>query len=60
MKNLPNIASRWMGGELTEFKIEKLEHRDTGVWVYYQNAKTGQQYNCLVEAFIARFKEQVV
>jgi hypothetical protein len=60
MKNLPNIASRWSGGEWTEFKIEKLEHRDTGVWVYYQNVKTRQQYNCLVEAFTSRFKEQLV
>ena len=60
MKNLPNVASRWTGSDSTEFKIEKLEHKDTGVWVYYQNVKTGQQYNCLVEAFMARFKEQLV
>ena len=60
MKNLPNIASRWSGNESIEFKIEKLEHRNTGVWVYYQNIKTGQKYNCLVDAFMARFKEQLV
>jgi hypothetical protein len=60
MKNLPNVASRWSDGESIEFKIEKLEHRDTGVWVYYQNIKTGQQYNCLVDAFMTRFKERLV
>jgi len=60
MKNLPNVASRWASNDSTEFKIEKLEHKDTGVWVYYQNVKTNQQYNCLVEAFVARFKEQLV
>jgi hypothetical protein len=60
MKNLPNVASRWASNDSKEFKIEKLEHKDTGVWVYYQNVKTNQQYNCLVEAFVARFKEQLV
>jgi len=59
MKNLPNLSSRWASSDSTEFKIEKLEHTGTGVWVYYQNVKTSQQYSCLVEAFMARFKEQL-
>lgn len=59
MKNLPNLSSRWTGNDLTEFKIEKLENTDTDVWVHYQNVKTGQRYNCLAEAFVARFKEQL-
>jgi hypothetical protein len=59
MKNLPNVNSNWIDNKSTIFRIKKLENKDSGVWVYYQNEKTDQQYNCLVDAFLARFKEQL-
>lgn len=59
MKNLPNITSKWTGIDSTTFKIERLESKNSQVWVYYRNEQTGQQYSCLVEAFLQRFKEQL-
>lgn len=59
MKNLPNTKSRWVGTDFSVFRIKKIDHNEQGIWVYYQNEKTGQEYNCLVEAFLQRFKEQL-
>lgn len=59
MKNLPNVASKWISIDSTIFKIEQLKIDDNRVWAYYINTKTGQHHSCLVEAFLSRFKEQL-
>lgn len=59
MKNLPNITSTWTSSDFSVFKIEKLEFNAHGIWVYYINVETRQQYTCLAEAFLERFREQL-
>jgi gentisate 1,2-dioxygenase len=60
MKNLPNVANKWITADSKVFKIEQLVHNDNGVWVHYVNELTGKKYNCLIGAFLQRFKEQLV
>lgn len=50
------VGSKWSAIDC-EFLVTGLLERDDGLWVYYKNVKTGFEYNCLVEAFLNRFKE---
>lgn len=37
------------------FVVEEVKQVDKDLWVYYNNADTGQKYSCLLEAFSQRF-----
>lgn len=59
MKNLPNITSKWTTPDSVIFKIDKIDFNEQGIWVFYHNVKTGQEYSCLAEAFLERFREEL-
>jgi hypothetical protein len=45
--------------EVTALYRDPTDGRDPGTWVHYRNVKTGQEYNCLYDAFMARFSKSV-
>jgi hypothetical protein len=50
----------WKSSDDKEFVITAIyrdptDGRCAGTWVHYRNKKTGQEYNCLYDAFMARF-----
>lgn len=46
--------TRWRSDRL-RFIIDLVKTDDRGTWVFYHNEDTGQTYNCLIDAFTARF-----
>jgi hypothetical protein len=53
------VGSIWTGSNFVEFKIKDIKTVGDNTWIYYYKISTGQQYSCLKEAFIDRFKEKV-
>ena len=49
------ISSDHKPFELTALYRDPTDGRCPGTWVHYKNTQTGQEYNCLIEAFEARF-----
>ena len=52
------IGSVWTGTDVV-FIVTDVKVYGEGTWVYYKNSVTGQEYNCLVEAFTHRFRQHV-
>jgi hypothetical protein len=52
-----NPGSRWTGNNFNTFKVELVYENHAGTWVTYSNERTGQIYDCLIDAFLARFTE---
>ncbi len=50
------IGSLW-GSTDKKFEIKDVTIVDNQTWVYYNNVLTKQEYSCLKEAFLHRFKE---
>jgi len=40
------------------FVVDDVILKEDGVWIYYHDQKTGDQYNCLANAFLDRFREK--
>lgn len=53
------MATRFTSLDGKIFVVEEVKQVDSDLWVYYNNAKTGQQYSCLLEAFSQRFQPLV-
>jgi hypothetical protein len=47
-------GSHWETIDKT-FVVEDVKINDEGTWIYYKNIDTGEQYNCLVDAFLSKF-----
>ena len=45
----------YRNSEGKEFTVKFVDHNMDGSWVHYTETATGQEYNCLVEAFKQRF-----
>jgi hypothetical protein len=50
------MATRFTSADGKIFTVEEVKQIDSELWVYYNNAGTGQQYSCLLEAFSQRFQ----
>jgi len=50
------VGSLWEGSE-RHFKINDIKIVDDNTWIYYNNVLTRQEYSCLKEAFLQRFRE---
>jgi hypothetical protein len=48
------IESIWSAIDRT-FKVTDRKITPTGVWIFYENTTTKQQYSCLEGAFLSRF-----
>jgi hypothetical protein len=55
--NRVNPGSRWSGSNFESFKVEMVYENDAGVWVTYSNERTEKMYECLIDAFLERFRE---
>ena len=58
-KNQIKIGSRWSSNDFTRFVVTSIKVIDEKTWIFYSNKDTGQQYRCLEEAFVNRFREIV-
>lgn len=52
------IGSIWEGGD-KRFEIKDVTIVDNQIWIFYNNVFTGQNYSCLKEAFLQRFREVI-
>ena len=50
------MATRFTSADNKIFVVEEVKQVDRELWVYYHDAKTGQQYSCLLDAFTQRFQ----
>ena len=49
------IATRFTSADNKVFVVEEVRQVEKDLWVYYHDAKTGQKYSCLLDAFTQRF-----
>jgi hypothetical protein len=49
------MATRFLSADGKIFTVEEVIQVDKELWVYYNNATTGEKYSCLLEAFSQRF-----
>jgi gentisate 1,2-dioxygenase len=54
-KQIIDVPSTWTSADLTQFNVTSVVDKEDGTWVYYVNSATGQEHNCLVDAFLSRF-----
>jgi hypothetical protein len=54
-KQIIDVPSTWTSADLTQFNVTSVVDKEDGTWVYYTNSATGQEYNCLIEAFLSKF-----
>jgi hypothetical protein len=59
MKNIPKIKSKWSDVQGSKFQVIKVESTNNKLWVHYIKLGTNNQYNCYMEAFTHRFKENL-
>lgn len=45
--------------EVTALYRDPTDGRSAGTWIHYRNIETGQEYNCLIDAFLSRFTKTV-
>jgi gentisate 1,2-dioxygenase len=57
-KHIIDFPSTWSSANGTEFAVTNVVDKEDGVWVYYTNPATGQEYNCLIDAFLQRFRQE--
>jgi gentisate 1,2-dioxygenase len=56
-KQIIDAPSIWVSGNSTEFNVTSVVDKEDGTWVYYTNPATGQEYSCLIDAFLSRFHQ---
>jgi hypothetical protein len=59
MKTLVSNTSKWYDTSFDFYVVDRVSLKDTGTWVEYTKVNTGVKYECLQEAFVSRFKEQL-
>lgn len=52
-------GSIWFGSGRDIFVVRRLVSDGGDIWVHYENVNTQQSYNCLIEAFTARFTANI-
>ncbi len=55
-----DLIENWTSSEGQRFRLLAVysPNEDNDRWVEYVNVRTGQQYNCRMEAFLGRFHPQ--
>lgn len=57
--NMVKIGSKWYSTEMQLFEVRGVEQRSDGTWVSYGPYGTDRMYECLVDAFLSRFREHI-
>ena len=52
------LGSRWTAVDRA-FIVTGLKEDEQGTWVYFKNEVTEQEYNCLIEAFMSRYDQDL-
>lgn len=53
------IGSTWLSYEGNAFRVDDIVTNETGTWVYYHLLGSNKHYNCLMDAFQSRFREDL-
>ena len=53
------IKSRWSSNVHKFFVVTDVKTTEQGTWIHYQSLDTGNDYNCLVDAFLQRFTKEL-
>lgn len=53
------VGSIWTGSDFTKFEVRSVEEREDGIWVSYGKHAQDRTYECLIDAFLERFRIQV-
>ena len=54
---IKQFKTRFIDGKGNIFKVNDVIQTPVGLTVYFENIDTKDQYSCLLEAFIDRYKE---
>jgi len=54
--NMIKIGSEWMGSNYKTFTVRGIEQRDNDIWISYGSHAEDRTYECLVDAFLERFR----
>jgi len=54
------VGSIWSGSDHNQFTVRGVEERAEGTWVSYGKHGEDRTYECLIGAFLERFKEVLV
>ena len=57
IEDMVDLGSVWDAGNGVKFTVTAIETKESGTWITYIKEENGSEYNCLVEAFLARFRE---
>lgn len=59
--NMVTVGSKWRSNaaDYAMFEVRGIENRSDGVWVSYGKHAEDRTYECLVDAFLERFREHV-
>jgi len=49
--------SIWSSTDSRRFQVTGIRQDNQDTWIHYANIQTGTEYQCLVDAFIQRFRE---
>lgn len=52
-------GSKWLSKNGTVFEVDDIRVINGETWVFYTNTFTMQTYSCLINAFTARFSENI-
>ena len=52
------VGSRWTAIDRA-FIVTDVKEDEQGTWVYFRHEVTEQEYNCLIEAFMSRYQQDV-
>ncbi len=53
------VGSTWTTADSVLFEVRAVETKEDGIWVYYGKYGQDRTYNCLIGAFLSRFREHL-
>ena len=54
--NMIKVGSEWIGSNFKSFIVRGIEQRNDGMWISYASHAEDRTYECLIGAFLQRFK----
>lgn len=54
---IPEIGSKWWGGQTKTFYVKALVELEGKTWIYYGEHNSDKEYSCYLESFLQRFTE---
>lgn len=54
---IPRDGSKWQANDSDVFVVIHTVDLSDNIWVHYRKERTGQEFSCYLESFLARFRE---